>query len=470
MPSHDLDESASRTQSAQASVRAIVLAAGKGTRMKSSLPKVLHPLRGLPIIEHALRAAIAATGQPPVIVVGNDAQAVQTVVGDRAVYAIQAEPLGTGHAVLAAEATMRTDTSAQVLVTAADMPLVRVETLLALVSERERSGAAICLLSVVVDDPRGFGRVVRDTNGNVAAIVEEVACTPEQLRINELNAAIYCMDAAWMWGALKRISPNPRKGEYFLTDLVEIAIADGRIVRAIITGDADECIGINTRIDLADADAALRRRINRAHMLNGVSIVDPAATYIDLEVSIGADTTILPNTHLLGSTHVGVHSVIGPNALLRNATVGNDCEIRQSVVEDAQVDDNADVGPFSHLRRGAHVCTGAHVGNFGEIKQSTLGPNSKMGHFSYLGDATVGAGVNIGAGAITCNYDGERKNATTIGDGAFIGSDTLLVAPVEVGARATTGAGAVVTKNVPPDTVAVGLPARVIRRKGQKKP
>jgi bifunctional UDP-N-acetylglucosamine pyrophosphorylase/glucosamine-1-phosphate N-acetyltransferase len=214
----------------------------------------------------------------------------------------------------------------------------------------------------------------------------------------------------------------------------------------------------------------LRRRINRAHMLNGVSIVDPATTYIDIEVTIGADTTILPNTHLLGNTHVGEASVIGPNALLRHATVGNGCEIRQSVIEDAQVDDKADVGPFSHLRHGAHICAGAHVGNFGEIKQSTLGPNSKMGHFSYLGDATVGAGVNIGAGAITCNYDGERKNATTIGDEAFIGSDTLLVAPVEVGARATTGAGAVVTKNVPPDTVAVGLPARVIRRKGQKKP
>ncbi|HEY3290367.1 MAG TPA: bifunctional UDP-N-acetylglucosamine diphosphorylase/glucosamine-1-phosphate N-acetyltransferase GlmU, partial [Anaerolineae bacterium] len=439
------------------------------TRMKSSLPKVLHPLRGIPIIEHALRAAIAATNQPPVIVVGNEAQAVQTVVGDRAIFAIQAQPLGTGHAVLAAEAVLHADLSTQVLVTAADMPLVSTETLHALINERARRGAAICLLSVVVDDPRGFGRVVRDATGNVIAIVEEVACTPEQLRINELNAAIYCIDAAWMWGALKRIAPNPRKGEYFLTDLVEIAISDGRIVRAIITDDADECIGINTRIDLADADAALRRRINRAHMLNGVSIVDPATTYIDLDVTIGADTTILPNTHLSGGTHIGEHCVIGPNSLLHHATVGNGCEIKQSVIESAQVDDNADVGPFSHLRSGAHVGAGAHVGNFGEIKQSTLGPNSKMGHFGYLGDATVGADVNIGAGAITCNYDGERKNATTIGDGAFIGSDTLLVAPVEVGARATTGAGAVVTKNVPPDTVAVGLPARVIRRKDQKK-
>lgn len=421
------------------------------------------------MIEHALRAVEQATGQKPVIIVGHDAVAVEAAVGDRAVCALQAEQLGTGHAVMMAETALRGDGSTQVIVTAADMPLARPETLLALVREREHSGAAISLLSVVVNDPRGFGRVVRDAAGNVTAIVEEVACTPQQLKINELNGAIYCIESAWLWGALKRITPNPRKGEYFLTDLVEIAVADGRTVRALITPDVDECIGINTRVDLADADAALRRRINRVHMLNGVSIVDPATTYIDLDVTIAADTTILPNTHLLGATRIGANSIIGPNALLRNAAIGNGCEIRQSVIEDAQVDDDADVGPYSHLRSGTRVCTGAHVGNFGEIKRSTLGRNSKMGHFSYLGDATVGEGVNIGAGAITCNYDGVRKNPTTIGDGAFIGSDTLLVAPVEIGAGATTGAGAVVTKNVPPDTVAVGLPARVIRRKVQNK-
>jgi bifunctional UDP-N-acetylglucosamine pyrophosphorylase/glucosamine-1-phosphate N-acetyltransferase len=465
MPSHELDASPLCTQP----VRAIVLAAGKGTRMKSSLPKVLHPLRGLPIIEHALRAVVQATGHRPVIIIGRDAAAVQAAIGDRADCALQTEQLGTGHAVLMAEDAMCDDPSAQVIVTAADMPLVRPETLRALVYEREHNGAAISLLSVVVNDPRGFGRVVRDASGNVTAIVEEVACTPQQLKITELNGAIYCIDAAWLWGALRRIKPNPRKGEYFLTDLVEIAVADGRTVRAMITSDVDECIGINTRVDLADADAALRRRINHAHMLNGVSIVDPATTYIDLDVTIGADTTILPNTHVLGDTRIGANSAIGPNSVLRNATIGNGCEIRQSVIEDARVDDGADVGPFSHLRSGAHVCAGAHVGNFGEIKKSTLGPNSRMGHFSYLGDATVGENVNIGAGAITCNYDGVHKNRTTIGDGAFIGSDTLLVAPVEIGAGATTGAGAVVTKNVPPDTVAVGLPARVIRRKDQNK-
>ncbi len=436
--------------------------------MRSSLPKVLHPLRGLPIIEHAVRTIVQATGQKPLIVVGADAGPVRAVIGERAEYAVQADALGTGHAVMQAEIALRGDPAQQFIITAADMPLVRPETLQRLAAERERSGAAIVMLTVLVNDPRGFGRVVRDAAGNVRAVVEEVACTPEQLRISELNGAIYCIEAAWLWGALRRIQPNPRKGEYFLTDLVEIAVADGRTVRAIGGDDIDECIGINTRVDLADADAALRRRINRAHMLNGVSIVDPATTYIDLDVLIGADTTILPNCHLLGGTRIGTGSTIGPDTLLRDSIVGDNCDIRQSVLEGAQVDEGASAGPFSHLREGSHVGRGAHVGNFGEMKKSTLGAHSKMGHFGYLGDATVGEGVNIGAGAVTCNYDGVRKNPTTIGDGAFIGSDTMLVAPVEVGANATTGAGAVVTKNVPPDSVAVGLPARVIRRKAPK--
>jgi bifunctional UDP-N-acetylglucosamine pyrophosphorylase/glucosamine-1-phosphate N-acetyltransferase len=436
--------------------------------MRSRIPKVLHPLRGLPLIEHALRITMQATGVRPVMVVGHDADAVRAVVGERADYVVQAEQLGTGHAVMQAEAALRDDQSAHFIIMAGDMPLIRPESLVTLIQSRASTGAALSMLTVRVDNPRGFGRVVRDQDGNVVAIVEEVTCTPEQLKINELNSSIYCIDADWMWGALKRIRPNPRKGEYFLTDLVEIAVQDGRTVQAVVGDDIDECIGINTRVDLADADAALRRRINCAHMLNGVSLIDPATAYIDLDVTIDADVTILPNTHLLGNTHIGAESVIGPNAMLHDAMIGRRCEIRQSVIELSRVDDDADVGPFSHLRGGAHVCEGAHVGNFGEIKQSTLGAHSKMGHFSYLGDATVGERVNIGAGTITCNYDGVRKHPTTIGDGAFIGSDTMLIAPVEIGARASTGAGAVVTKNVPPDTVAVGLPARVVRHKARQ--
>jgi bifunctional UDP-N-acetylglucosamine pyrophosphorylase/glucosamine-1-phosphate N-acetyltransferase len=438
--------------------------------MRSSVPKVLHPLRGIPLIEHPLRVAIQTTHTRPLIVVGHNADAVQTVVGERADYVLQTEQLGTGHAVMQTRQALHNDPAEHFIILAADMPLIRPETLAMLAEQRARSSAAITMLTVVVEDPRGFGRVVRDpATGNVTAIVEQVACTAEQLAIHELNTSVYCIEAAWMWGALARIRPNPQKGEYFLTDLVEIAVADGRAVQAYVGDDIDECIGINTRVDLADADVALRRRINRDHMLNGVSIVDPATTYIDLDVTIGADTTILPNTHLLGRTRVGINSIVGPDTVLHDTLVGDGCEIRQSALEGACVDDGGSVGPFSHLRTGAHVGEGAHVGNFGEMKNSMLGPHSKMGHFSYLGDATVGADVNIGAGAITCNYDGVNKNPTRIDDGAFIGSDTLLVAPVNVGANATTGAGAVVTKDVPADTVAVGLPARVVRRKEKRK-
>ena len=455
----------------------VILAAGKGTRMKSSLPKVLHPLRGLSLIEHSLRAAYAVTGAKPIIVVGHDAQAVAAAVGDRGECVLQSPQLGTGHAVMAiadhlAGQTPRVSETPgvwpvaptnRVLVMAADMPLVRYETLRALVDEQTRTGAAVVLLSVVVDNPRGFGRVVRDGAGNVQAIVEQIDCAPDQLAIRELNASVYCFDGAWLWQAVRQLKPNARKGEYFLTDLVALAVSEGRVVKAIV-GEVEENIGINTLVDLADAEAALRRRINRAHMLNGVSIVDPATTYIDLDVEIGPDTVILPNTHLLGNTRVGAHSTIGPNSVLRNAIVGNHCQVQQSTVEDARMDDHTDAGPYAHLRSGTHLCEGAHVGNFGEIKNSTLGPRSKMGHFSYLGDATVGADVNIGAGVITCNYDGANKHPTKIDDGVFIGSDTMLVAPVTIGEGARTGAGSVVTRNVAPNTLVVGIPARAIRK------
>jgi bifunctional UDP-N-acetylglucosamine pyrophosphorylase / glucosamine-1-phosphate N-acetyltransferase len=475
MLSHDLDDPSSRVTTPATSqvtqARVIVLAAGKGTRMRSKLPKVLHPLRGIPLIEHSLRTALAATAAAtsarPVVVIGPDADDVCATIGGRADCAVQAEALGTGHAVMQARPLFEANPAGQVLVVPSDMPLIRASTLAELARRQAETGVAVVMMSVIADDPRGFGRVVRDAAGRVTAIVEQVACTPEQLAIRELNSSVYCFDGAWLWQAVSRIRPNPRKGEYFLTDLVEIAVSDGRGVEAVVVADADECIGVNTRVDLADADAALRRRINRAHMLNGVSIVDPATTYIDLDVQIGMDSTILPNTHLLGASRIGTDSVIGPNTILRDTVVGAGCEIRQSTLTGAQVDDGADIGPYSHLRPGAHICAGAHVGNFGEVKKSTLGPRSKMGHFTYLGDATVGEDVNIGAGTITCNYDGVKKNPTTIEDGAFIGSDTMLVAPVTVGARATTGAGAVVTKNVPADTVAVGLPARVIRRKNK---
>jgi bifunctional UDP-N-acetylglucosamine pyrophosphorylase/glucosamine-1-phosphate N-acetyltransferase len=319
------------------------------------------------------------------------------------------------------------------------------------------------MLTVLAEDPRGFGRLVRNEQGQVMEIVEEAQATPQQLAIRELNVGVYCFAADWLWKALPRI-PLSKKGEYYLTDAVGLAVADGLSVQALRADDPGEVIGINSRVHLAEAEALLRQRINRQWMLSGVTMIDPAATYIEPGVTIGRDTVLWPGTYLQGDTSVGEECVIGPNAIVQGTRVGNRCTILASVLEQAVLEDDVEIGPFGHLRKGAHLAQGVHMGNFGEVKNSYLGPGSKMGHFSYLGDATLGEDVNIGAGTITCNYDGVHKNPTEIGAGAFIGSDTMLVAPVKVGEGAKTGAGAVVTKNVPPKTLAVGIPARAIRK------
>jgi bifunctional UDP-N-acetylglucosamine pyrophosphorylase/glucosamine-1-phosphate N-acetyltransferase len=352
-------------------------------------------------------------------------------------------------------------------VTYADMPLLRPETLIRLVEMQKQNPGPATILTVFSEDSRGFGRVVRDPEGNVQAIVEEATATEEQLSIKELNAGAYCFRADWLWDALGRI-PVSKKGEYYLTDTVELAGQAGLPVQAIICDDLVETIGTNTRVHLAEAEAAMRRRINEAHMLAGVTIVDPAAAYIEAGVTIGRDTVIWPNTHLRGETVIGDNCVVGPETIITDSQVGNSCKILKSVLDGALLEDGVDMGPFARLRKGAHLCKGVHMGNFGEVKDSTLGPGTKMGHFSYIGNAKIGPNVNIGAGTITCNFDGEHKYPTEIGEDVFIGSDTMLVAPVKLGARSRTGAGAVVTKDVPPDTLAVGVPARAIKKLERK--
>jgi bifunctional UDP-N-acetylglucosamine pyrophosphorylase/glucosamine-1-phosphate N-acetyltransferase len=443
-------------------ITSILLAAGQGTRMKSSLPKVLHPVCGQPMIEYALRAAWEASTEVPVVVVGHGAEAVTEFLGDAARCVVQDPQLGTGHAVLQAGPLLRGHTDL-VLVTYADMPLLRPDTLRRLVEAQQQDRGPAALLTVRAADPRGFGRVVRGPDGSVQAIVEEAAATPEQLSIHELNVGAYCFRADWLWDALGRI-PVSKKGEYYLTDVVELAVKDGLAVQAIVSDDLAETIGINTRLHLAEAEAAMRKRINESHMLAGVTIVDPAATYIEAGVTIGRDTVLWPGTHLRGETVIGEGCAIGPETIITDSTIGNSCKILKSALEGALLEDGVDMGPFARLRKGAHLCRGVHMGNFGEVKESTLGPGTKMGHFSYIGNATIGADVNIGAGTITCNFDGEHKFPTEIGDDVFLGSDTMLVAPVKLGARSRTGAGAVVTKDVPPDTLAVGVPARMIRK------
>jgi bifunctional UDP-N-acetylglucosamine pyrophosphorylase / glucosamine-1-phosphate N-acetyltransferase len=444
-------------------IRAVVLAAGQGTRMKSSLPKVLHPLLGKPLVWYSLEAARQATGAKPVVVVGHGAENVREAIGDAAEFALQEEQLGTGHAVQQAEALLKGQ-SDFVVVTYGDMPALKPATLNRMIQTQVNNQGPMTMLTVVVDDPRGFGRVVRDQDGGVRAIVEEAQATPEEMQIRELNAGVYCFKADWLWQALPRI-PLSLKGEYYLTDLAGLAVADGLSIRAVQADDQDELIGINTRVHLAEAAAILRSRINQDWMLAGVTIVDPATTYIEPGVEIGQDTMIWPNTYLQGNTRVGENCELGPNAMIRNTRIGNNCTVLASMLEGARLEDDVDVGPFARLRKGAHLAKGVHMGNFGEVKNSYLGPGTKMGHFSYLGDTTIEGDVNIGAGTVTCNYDGVHKNPTQIGKGAFIGSDTMLVAPVKVGEGAITGAGAVVTHDVPPNTVVVGVPARAIRKK-----
>lgn len=443
-------------------VATVILAAGEGTRMKSKLPKVLHPLGGQPLVMYLVNLALQVSSQPPVMVVGLGARLVRDRVGDACVrYVLQEERLGTGHAVLQARDELQGRSQA-VLVLYGDMPLLTPPTVTELLTVFAARSPAIAMLTLEVApgaDTMGFGRIVRDDAGRPTAIVEEAVATPEQLEIRELNCGIYCFRADWLWERLTDLQLS-RKGEYYLTDLVAMAAEEGQAVETVPVHEADEVLGINDRLHLARAEAVLRRRINDELMRGGVTLTDPATTYVEVGVRVAPDTVIHPNTHLQGDTQIGDDCIIGPNAILRNTTVGPRCRILNSVVEDASLGADVRVGPFGHLRAGARLDSGVHMGNFGEVKNSYLGPGTRMGHFSYVGDTTVGANANIGAGTVTCNYDGERKHATSIGESAFIGSGAMLVAPLTIGPGAKIGAGSVVTHDVPPNAVVYGVPAR----------
>lgn len=446
----------------------IILAAGQGTRMQSDIPKVLHPLMGRPMVWYSIQAVQSVSNERPVLVIGHGGEMVRQVVDAAVEFACQQPQLGTGHALKQTEPLLRGSTDL-VLVTCADMPLLTSETLKQLVQmhldqvDQPDKATPITLLTVSSTESRGFGRIIRADSGKIVEIVEESEATSEQLQIDELNAGVYCFTAAWLWEALERI-PLSSKGEYYLTDLVSLAVGEGYYVQAINARHPDEAIGVNTRVHLAEAETILRHRKNQALMLSGVTLIDPATTYIETGVEVGRETVIWPNTFLQGDTIIGEFCTIGPNAILRDTQMGDRCQVYASVLEKAIVEEGVDIGPFAHLRSGAHLARGVHIGNFGEVKDSYLAEGTKMGHFAYVGNATIGAKTNIGAGTITCNYDGVRKHPTNIGENVFIGSDTMLVAPLTIGDRARTGAGSVVTKDVPADSLAVGAPARVIRK------
>lgn len=444
----------------------ILLAAGKGTRMRSKTLKVLHNLRGKPMLWHSLQQVRRVSQVNPVVIIGHQNGAVVEAFGDAADYIVQEEQLGTGHAVLQAKEYL-SGKADLVLVVYGDMPLLRAETFQALIEKQTANDGPISMLTLIADNPRGFGRIVRNAQGGVEAIVEEVDCTPEQRTITELNVGVYCFHADWLWENLPNV-PLSAKGEYYLTDTVALARGQGLAVQAEVIEDPKDAMGINTRVHLAEAEEILRRRTNEALMLSGVTMIDPASTYIDAGVTIGQDTVIYPNTTIMGETVIGEDCSVGPNTIIRDSKIGNQCKLFSSVIEFATLDDQVDIGPFGHLRKGAHLMDGVHMGNFGEVKNSTLGPGVKMGHFSYIGDATIKKNVNIGAGTITCNFDGKNKHHTTIEEDVFIGSDTMLIAPLHIGKGARTGAGAVVNKDVKENDTVVGVPAHTLHKREEE--
>jgi len=440
------------------------MAAGLGTRMYSALPKVLHPLCGRPMLDYVLDAWAStvdgAAGSLPVVVYSPTVAGLLPVFDGRVTFALQDVPRGTGDAVRAALAAVATDAS-EILVLSGDVPLVTGGDLEAVLDARRADDAAITLASVYAADPASLGRVVRSEYGTVERIVEAKDATPEELDGNEINAGLYAFDAAWLRRRIANLEPSAVTGEVYLTDLVRLARDDGRIVSAVGFEDDGRFDGINDRAQLAAAEWSLRVRLNEAHMRNGVTMRDPSTVYLDWDVELATDVILEPDVILRGRTTIGEGSVIGPHSELVDATIGRAVRIWASVVERSTVEDEATVGPFSHLRPGSVVGRGAEVGNYAELKNTHLGAGAKTHHMSYLGDARVGERANIGAGTITANYDGTRKHPTTIGAGAFIGVDTMLVAPVEVGDGAKTGAGAVVTHDVPAGALVVGVPARI---------
>jgi bifunctional UDP-N-acetylglucosamine pyrophosphorylase/glucosamine-1-phosphate N-acetyltransferase len=447
-------------------ISAVILAAGMSKRMKSAIPKVLHPLLGRPMIEYPLEAVKNVITEKPVIIIGHGAEALKQEVGDRAEYALQKELLGTGDAVNAARHLLEGKADL-VIVVNADLPLLKSESIKELVDLQKKNSGPLSLLTFLGNESRGFARILRSSENNVVGIIEEKAATPQQLAIKEFNVGIYCFAAHWLWNNLSHIKLSP-VGEYYLTDLIRMAADQKLSIKALTLQDPVEAMGINNRIHLSEAETILRRRVNEGWMLAGVSILDPERVYIEKSVTIGQDTTLFPDIYLRGNTVIGDGCEIGPNTMMTDSKIGNRCTILISVLEGAVLEDDVSIGPFARLRKGAHLGKGVHMGNFGEIKNSTLGPGVKMGHFSYIGDAEIGENTNIGAGVVTCNFDGEKKNKTEIGANAFIGSDTMLRAPVKIGDGAYTGAGSVVTHDVPAYTIVAGVPAKPLKKRKKK--
>jgi bifunctional UDP-N-acetylglucosamine pyrophosphorylase/glucosamine-1-phosphate N-acetyltransferase len=439
---------------------AVVLAAGQGTRMRSRLPKVLHPLAGRTMLEHVLASLAEAGIEQQVVVVGHDADQVEAALGDSATTVRQEPQKGTADAVRIGLEQLDPGTQ-QVVVAMGDAPLVPAAMFEELLSTQAAGDACIALLAARPADPSGYGRIVRGADDSVQAIVDERDADPEVRELGEVNAGTYCFDAGWLRANIGAVPASP-SGEHYLTDLVAMAVSSGSKVVVVSSPRAELAMGINDRSGLAAAERILRGEIAERHMRNGVTIVDPSSTFIDVDVQIGEDARIEPWTVLSGVTTIGSEAVIGPQTQILDSRIGARTAVWASVVESSVVAEDVQIGPYSHLRPGCEIGPGCRIGNFAELKMTRVGAGSQIHHFSYLGDADLGEAVNIGAGTITANFDGTAKHRTTIGDGAFIGVDTMLRAPVNIGPGARTGAGAVVTRDVPAGETVVGMPARRI--------
>jgi bifunctional UDP-N-acetylglucosamine pyrophosphorylase/glucosamine-1-phosphate N-acetyltransferase len=445
-----------------------ILAAGQGTRMKSQTPKVLHKLCGKPMIDHIVQTAKKLEPARVYLIVGFREELVRQFFGDGVYYITQSQQLGTGHAVLQARDELF-GYKGDVLVLYGDVPLVTEATLRSLLGRHRETGASATLVTTRVKDSSGFGRVVRNRSGRIVKIVEEKDASPGQKRIREINPGLYCFDAPSLLDALTDVGTSNKQQEYYLTDVIEVLVKKGKKVETITTSDEIEILQVNTRKHLAQVNRIMHERVLERLMNDGVTIIDPKTTFVSETVKVEQDVTIYPFTYIEGYTHIGAGTIVGPQTYITDSVIGGNVVIVMSYISSCIIRDNSRVGPYSHLRPEAIIGENVHIGNFVEIKKSVIDDNSKVNHLSYIGDAKIGKNVNIGAGTITANYDGVRKNETIIEDGASIGSGTVLIAPVRVGKKAVTGAGTIVPKShdIPPNAVFAGVPARELKHHEQ---
>jgi len=445
---------------------AVILAAGQGTRMKSTRAKVLHPLAGRPMLYYPLNAARETGSQKIVVVVGYEGEQVKRTFSDTdIVYATQHRRLGTADAVMSAREALA-DFTGDILLLCGDIPLIKGSTLQELIEIHRKEKNSVTVLSAKRNNPAGYGRIVRNRQGAIQKIVEEKDASFQEKKVSEVNSGIYCFDSAFLFKALDSISSHNAQNEYYLTDTIAIARKHKNKAGTFLLADATEVMGINNRAELARADGEIRKQILEQLMLNGVTIIDPQNTYVDCDVQVGRDTVIYPHTFLTGNSNIGSNCLIESGCHIKESEIGSHVTIRcYSVVIESIIRNRAAIGPFAHIRSASDVGEEARVGNFVEVKKTIIGPKTKAAHLSYLGDAEIGSDVNIGAGTITCNYDGLKKHTTVIEDNAFVGSNSELVAPVTIGTRALVGAGSTITKDVPPDAVAIGRGKQLNRKK-----